>query len=95
PLGIEPTDDGFVIALVYGNDTQWLRNVLATGHAEVVVDGRTYRVDRPEEVPVAEVLEHFKPADQRLFGLFGVERCLRLHRADGAAVAGAAEPTLA
>lgn len=84
PLGIEPTDDGFVIALVYGDDTQWLRNVLAAGHAEVVVDGQTHRVDRPETVPVAEVIEDFKASDRRLFGLFGVTTALRLHRSDPA-----------
>jgi deazaflavin-dependent oxidoreductase (nitroreductase family) len=79
PLGIEPTDDGFVIALVYGNDTQWLRNVLAAGSAEVVVEGQTHRVERPEVVPVEDVLEYFGPSDRRLFGLFGVDRCLRLY----------------
>jgi deazaflavin-dependent oxidoreductase (nitroreductase family) len=84
PLGIEPTDDDFVIALVYGDDTQWLRNVLAAGSAEVVVDGRTYPVSRPEVVPVDEVIGYFKPSDSRLFGLFGVQRCLRLHHADDA-----------
>ena len=81
PLGIEPTDDGFVIALVYGDETQWLRNVLAAGHAEVVRDDVTYAVERPELVPAAEVIGFFKPSDQRLFGLFGVERCLRLYHA--------------
>ena len=82
PVGIEPTDDGFLIALVYGDDTQWLRNVLASGHAEVVVDGRTYPVDRPEVVAVEDVIESFKPSDRRLFGLFGVKRALRLYRFD-------------
>jgi deazaflavin-dependent oxidoreductase (nitroreductase family) len=81
PLGIEPTDDGFVIALVYGNDSQWLRNVLAAGHAEVVRDDVTYAVERPEVVPVDAVIAYFKPSDQRLFGLFGVDRCLRLYHA--------------
>ncbi len=84
PLGIEPTDDGFVIALVYGDDTQWLRNVLAAGSAEVVVDGQTYRVSKPEVVPVEDVMGYFKPSDGRLFGLFGVRRCLRLYLADEA-----------
>jgi deazaflavin-dependent oxidoreductase (nitroreductase family) len=82
PLGVEPTDDGFVIALVYGDDTQWQRNVLATGTAEVVVDGRNYEVTRPEVVPVKDVIEDFKPSDRRLFGLFGVKNCLRLYHAE-------------
>jgi deazaflavin-dependent oxidoreductase (nitroreductase family) len=81
PLGIEPTDDGFVIALVYGNDTQWLRNVLAAGRAEVVRDDTTYPVDRPEVVPVADVIGFFKTSDQRLFRVFGVEKCVRLYHA--------------
>jgi deazaflavin-dependent oxidoreductase (nitroreductase family) len=82
PLGIEPTDDGFVIALVYGNDTQWLRNVLAAGRAEVVRDDVCYEVERPEVVSVEDVIGFFKPSDQRLFGLFGVEKCLRLYHAE-------------
>jgi deazaflavin-dependent oxidoreductase (nitroreductase family) len=81
PLGIEPTDDGFVIALVYGNDTQWLRNVLAAGRAEVVRDDVCYEVERPELVSVKDVIGFFKPSDRRLFGLFGVEKCLRLYHA--------------
>jgi len=81
PLGIEPTDDGFVIALVYGNDAQWLRNVLAAGHAEVVRDDVAYAVERPEVIPVDDAIGYFKPSDQRLFGLFGVDRCLRLYHA--------------
>ncbi len=82
PLGIEPTEDGFVIALVYGNDTQWLRNVLAAGRAEVVRDDVSYAVDRPEVVPVADVVDYFRSSDRRLFGLFGVEKCLRLYHAE-------------
>jgi deazaflavin-dependent oxidoreductase (nitroreductase family) len=82
PLGIEPTDDGFVIALVYGEDTQWLRNVLASGTAEVVVEGQTYRVERARSVPIESVIDDFKPSDRRLFGLFGVRHALRLYHAD-------------
>jgi hypothetical protein len=82
PLGIEPTDDGFVIALVYGNDTQWLRNVLAAGRAEIVRDDVIYAVDRPEVVPLPTVIDCFKASDRRLFALFGVDRCLRLYHAD-------------
>ena len=81
PLGIEPTDDGLVIALVCGDDTQWLRNVLAAGRAEVVRDDVTYPVDRPEVVPVAELIDFFPSSDRRLFALFGVKNCLRLYHA--------------
>ncbi len=82
PLGIEPTDDGFVIALVYGERTQWLRNVLAAGRAEVIRDGQTYPVDRPQVVPLAEVAGFFTPADRRMSGLFGATEALRLYHAE-------------
>jgi deazaflavin-dependent oxidoreductase (nitroreductase family) len=82
PLGIETTDDGFVIALVYGDRTQWSRNVLAAGTATIVKDGAEYEVDRPEVVPAAEVMDFFPDSDRRMFGIFGVKECLRLHRVE-------------
>ena len=82
PLGIERTDDGFVIAIVYGQRTQWVKNVLAAGSAEVVVDGETYPVERAEVVPMSEVASYFKPSDQRMTSLVGVTEALRLYHAD-------------
>jgi deazaflavin-dependent oxidoreductase (nitroreductase family) len=80
PLGIEPIGDGFLIALIYGERTQWLKNVLAAGSAEVVVEGVAYAVDRPELVPMTEVVNDLPPGDRRLMSLFGVGQALRLHR---------------
>ena len=34
PVSPVPTDDGYAIALVYGNRTSWLRNVLASGQRD-------------------------------------------------------------
>jgi len=31
PVLVFPADDGYVIALTYGPDTDWIRNVLAAG----------------------------------------------------------------
>ena len=82
PLGIEPTDDGFVIMLVYGDRTQWLKNVLAAGTAEVVVEGETYRVDRPAVVPFSEVANFFPASDRRLSGVMAIKNALRLYRCE-------------
>ena len=82
PLGIEPTEDGFVIAIVYGRRSSWVRNVLAAGSAEITVEGQTYQVDRPEIVPLSEVSHYLKPTDQRMTSLFGVHECLRLYHAE-------------
>jgi deazaflavin-dependent oxidoreductase (nitroreductase family) len=45
PVQAVATDDGFVIALPYGPNTDWLKNVLASGSATIVHEGNTYRVD--------------------------------------------------
>ncbi len=78
PVGTVVTDDGFVIALPYGRNTDWLKNVLANGSATIVADGNTYRVDQPEIVPIAAADRHFPPKDQRTHRLFGVEECLQV-----------------
>lgn len=80
PVGAVATDDGFVIALPYGPNTDWLKNVLAGGSATIVDEGNTHRVDRPEVVPIAVAGSYFPPRDQRAHRLFGVEQCLRVRR---------------
>jgi deazaflavin-dependent oxidoreductase (nitroreductase family) len=80
PVGAVAIDDGFVIALPYGSNTDWLKNVLASGSAVIVDEGSTYEVDQPEVVPLAVEALSFSPADQRAHRLFGVEQCLRVRR---------------
>lgn len=82
PVGAVATEDGFVIALPYGSNTDWLKNVLASGSATIVDEGSTYRVDQPEIVPTAVVQHHFPPGNQRSHRWFGVDQCLRVRRVD-------------
>jgi len=80
PVGVVAVADAFLIALPYGTRTNWLRNVLASGSASLVTEGRAYEVDGPEIVPMADVSHHFGQSDQRSFRLFDVDQCLRLRR---------------
>jgi deazaflavin-dependent oxidoreductase (nitroreductase family) len=82
PVSAVVTDDGFVIALPYGLNTDWLKNVLARGSATIVHEGNTYQVDRPEitDISVAEPL--FPPKDQRTHRRFRVEHYLLVQRVD-------------
>jgi deazaflavin-dependent oxidoreductase (nitroreductase family) len=88
PVGVIATDDGFLITLPYGTKASWLRNVLAAGDAELVTEGATYRVDRPELIPMRDVVERFSAADQRLTRILAIDSCLRLHRLDPASPVG-------
>ena len=78
PVETFPTDDGFLIALPYGPDTDWLKNVLASGSAVIVHDGNTYLVDRPQLVPTAQATPHLPAGEQRTLRLFAVDQCLRI-----------------
>jgi deazaflavin-dependent oxidoreductase (nitroreductase family) len=82
PVSAVPTDDGFAIALPYGPNTDWLKNVLASGSATVVHEGVTYPVDRPEVVPMSAAATLFSPSDQRTHRLFGVDECLLVRRVE-------------
>ncbi len=81
PVGAAATEDGFVIALVYGAGSDWLKNVLAAQSAEIVHQGRTHQVGRPRVVPLAEAIDDFPPAERRSLRLVGVQQCLRVRTA--------------
>lgn len=81
PVGAVATDDGFVIALPYGRDADWMKNVLAAESAALLREGQVHTLTQPEIVPTAEVIEFFGPNDQRAFKIFGVQECLRLRHA--------------
>jgi hypothetical protein len=49
-----------------GERTDWLKNVLDKGSAAIVTNGRTYEVDRPEVIPLAEATACFRPREQRM-----------------------------
>ena len=82
PVGAVATDDGFVIALPYGSNTDWLKNVLASGSATIVDEGNTFRVDQPAIVPTAVAAPLFPPEELRTLRLFGVDQCLRVRRVE-------------
>ena len=88
PVTAVPTGDGFVIALPYGPNTDWLKNVLASGSAELVHDGQTFAVDRPEVITSSEAAQHFSSWQRRVLGTFGVTECLYLRRSDPDATGG-------
>ena len=81
PVGAVATDDGFVIALPYGSNTDWLRNVLASGSATIVHDGTEHAVHTPEIVPLVRVGGHFSATDQRMHQIFRVDECLQVRSA--------------
>ena len=50
PVNAFRTMEGYVIALTYGVETDWLQNVLAAGGCEFITRGRHIRLSGPEIV---------------------------------------------
>jgi len=82
PVGVVATDDGFVIALMYGSRTNWLQNVLASGSATIVHEGQTYEVDQPALIPMQAVAARFTSSDQQGFRVLRVDQALRVRRVE-------------
>jgi deazaflavin-dependent oxidoreductase (nitroreductase family) len=47
PINIFPDGDDYVIALTYGPNTDWAKNVLSAGGCEVVTRGQRVRLTNP------------------------------------------------
>jgi deazaflavin-dependent oxidoreductase (nitroreductase family) len=48
PVNVFRVSDGYVIALTYGTDADWVKNVLAAGQCELITRGRTVALTAPE-----------------------------------------------
>jgi hypothetical protein len=48
PVSAYPLGDGFVIPVLYGTQSQWVRNVMAAGRFTLRTKGRDYPLERPE-----------------------------------------------
>jgi deazaflavin-dependent oxidoreductase (nitroreductase family) len=72
--------DFFLIALPYGERTDWLRNVLSKGSAVIVTGGRAFEIDQPEVIPMTEATAYFRPGEQRMQSQFRVASALRVRQ---------------
>jgi deazaflavin-dependent oxidoreductase (nitroreductase family) len=78
PVVAARTDTGFVIALPYGDTTDWVRNVVAGGGATVVHDGAEYRTEHPEVIELTDANPYFAEREQRAHRRFKVAQALEL-----------------
>jgi len=65
--------DDFVIALTYGPEVDWYRNLLAAGHATLLWHGKRYNIEKPEPIDVTTALPAFPPTFRPLLRLLGVQ----------------------
>jgi deazaflavin-dependent oxidoreductase (nitroreductase family) len=56
-----PMGDGWMIALTYGPDVDWYRNLLATEHSTLLWHGKVFAIGKPEHIDVETALAAFPP----------------------------------
>jgi deazaflavin-dependent oxidoreductase (nitroreductase family) len=54
PLDAHPVGDGYVFILVYGSESDWVKNVLAAGHASLAIDGEEVELTAPRLIAEEE-----------------------------------------
>lgn len=86
PVNVFPRPGGrYVIALTYGPDTDWLKNVLAGSGCVLVSGGRHIELSAPR-VYHDESRNEIRLVERLLLGLLGVNDFLELRVAPGAAL---------
>ena len=80
PVQVFQARDGFIVALTYGADTDWLRNIQAVGGGLLRTRGLTFQVSEPR-VYHDEERAGIRPAERRMLRLLGVADFVRLKAA--------------
>src|SRR5262245_52576334 len=78
PLYVQPVVGGFVIALTYGPEVDWYRNVLAAGQCIIRWHGQDYALESPRPTALNETMAAFPWVLRPILKLLGVRHALTL-----------------
>jgi deazaflavin-dependent oxidoreductase (nitroreductase family) len=81
PVVLRPIPGGFVVPLPWGPTTDWCRNVMSAGRAQVRWKGADRDVEEPVVVDVASVRDAFDPFSRLVMSRAQMTRCLMLRLA--------------
>jgi deazaflavin-dependent oxidoreductase (nitroreductase family) len=83
PVNVFPAADGYLIALTYGPDTDWVKNVMAAGGCELETRGRTVRLVSPR-LYHDETRRGIRPGERQILRAIGVADFMALTTAPAA-----------
>ena len=82
PVSARRTGDMIVIALTFGNQSDWSRNVRSAGGASVRIEGEDYDVTRPQFMSLQEakplMQATFSPVNRAAFRMLGIKQVMTL-----------------
>ena len=71
PVNVFPATGGYLLALTYGPDADWVKNVLAAGGCELRTRGRAIRVTAPRLFH-DEARREIRPLERQVLRVIGV-----------------------
>lgn len=80
PVNIFEVDDGFVIALTYGSDVDWVKNLLAAGEAEIRHRSRLIPIAQPEFMSTQKGMNDVPWPVRAILRLINVTEFLKVER---------------
>ena len=86
PVNVFASEDGYVLALTYGPDTDWVKNVLAAGGCELRTRGHATRLTSPR-LYHDESRRGIRPVERQVLRLIGVADFLCLQTVSASAPA--------
>ncbi|MDP8969344.1 MAG: nitroreductase family deazaflavin-dependent oxidoreductase [Actinomycetota bacterium] len=83
PLDAYVVDGGYLFVLVYGSESDWVRNVLAAGHARLAIGGEEIDLTAPRLVDEDEAWQALPDTAKRPPKFLRITEYLRMDLAGG------------
>ncbi|MDP8929886.1 MAG: nitroreductase family deazaflavin-dependent oxidoreductase [Actinomycetota bacterium] len=83
PLDAHPVERGYLFILVYGSESDWVRNVLAAGHARLTIGGEDVDLTSPRLVDEDQAWAALPDTVKHPPRWLGIREYLRMDLADG------------
>ena len=88
PIMAFPNDDGFLIALTYGSETDWVRNVIAEGGGTIEYRKRVVSLSEPRLIKSTAAQMPLPALVRTILRLLNVTEFLRVRRGEPAVPVG-------
>jgi deazaflavin-dependent oxidoreductase (nitroreductase family) len=82
PVAVRVSPGAFTIPLPWGDETQWLRNVLAAGACTIRWNGADHVATAPRVIGMEEAGGVFHPLQRVVLRAAGIRACIQLDRAE-------------
>ena len=73
-----PTAGSFVIALTYGPDVDWFRNIRAAGGCKILWHRQLYTIEKIEPMESRTALPYFPGFERMILRLVGIQHFVRM-----------------